>query len=191
MTSVAVIPARGGSRRIPRKNIREFHGKPIIAYSIQTALASGIFNQVIVSSDDSEILKAAETYGAIPYRRPKHLGEDDIGTQQIMRDALIHFPAYKACCIYPCAPLLLPGDLKYAQSLHRDCDFDYIVSVGYPPLHDAGAFYFGYAEAFLFDRPLFTHKTGLYQLPTYRDCDINTEEDWQRALDLYAFMVCS
>lgn len=186
MTDFCVIPARGGSRRIPRKNIRFFHGKPIIAYSIQTAIDSKLFDRVIVSSDDPAILNTAEYYGAEAQERPACLADDVTGTQKVMKHVLDHASAWGfACCIYPCAPLLVLADLIAAKEILIARNFQYVVSVGYPPLHDCGAFYFGRALAFRTEAPLFDTETGLYHLPANRDCDINTESDWQRALDLY------
>lgn len=79
--AIAIIPARGGSKRIPRKNIKDFFGKPLIAYSIEVALKSKLFDKVIVSTDDEEIAKIAVEYGAVvPFLRPKELSDDFIGT---------------------------------------------------------------------------------------------------------------
>ncbi|HUH43228.1 MAG TPA: acylneuraminate cytidylyltransferase, partial [Sulfurimonas sp.] len=78
---VAIIPARGGSKRIPRKNIKDFFGKPLIAYSIQTALESNLFDKIIVTTDDEEIASIAKEYGAeVPFLRPKELSDDFTGT---------------------------------------------------------------------------------------------------------------
>ena len=86
---VAVIPARGGSKRIPRKNIREFAGKPMIAHSINCALQSGLFERVIVSTDDEEIVEVAKKYGAeVPFLRPKELSGDHIGTTEVVAHAI-------------------------------------------------------------------------------------------------------
>jgi len=112
MINVAVIPARGGSKRIPRKNIKLFHGKPIIAYSIEVAIKSGLFDKVIVSTDDDEIANIAKKYGAIvPFMRPDELSDDFTGSN----DVIVH--AIKALqnqgdkinyvgCLYPTSPLL-------------------------------------------------------------------------------------
>ncbi|WP_407151440.1 pseudaminic acid cytidylyltransferase [Bradyrhizobium sp. ORS 86] len=111
---IAVIPARGGSKRIPRKNIREFCGKPIIAYSIEAALATGLFDQVVVSTDDDEIAAVAHQFGAsIPFMRPKVIADDFTGTNAVVRHAVEWFIAQKhnvthACCIYATAPLIRP-----------------------------------------------------------------------------------
>ncbi len=113
---VAIIPARGGSKRIPRKNIKEFHGKPLIAYSIEVALKSGLFDKVIVSTDDEEIASIAKIYGAeIPFIRPKELADDFTGTGDVIKHTLNflkdngEYYDY-ACTIYATAPLL---QLKY------------------------------------------------------------------------------
>ena len=109
---IAVIPARGGSKRIPRKNIRNFHGKPIIAYSIEAALSSGLFDEVIVSTDDSEIAQVAKDYGAgIPFFRPAELADDFTGTNAVVKHAIEWFQASECsidyvCCIYATAPLI-------------------------------------------------------------------------------------
>ena len=87
--AVAIIPARGGSKRIPRKNIKDFHGKPLIAYSIEAALASGLFEKVLVSTDDDEIAEVARSYGAeVPFIRPKELSDDFTGTGEVVKHAL-------------------------------------------------------------------------------------------------------
>jgi N-acylneuraminate cytidylyltransferase len=110
--AIAIIPARGGSKRIPRKNIREFHGKPLIAYSIETALQSNLFEKVVVSTDDEEIAEISEKYGAeVPFRRPKELSDDFTGTEDVTEhtvsflEGLGEFYEYN-CTIYATAPLL-------------------------------------------------------------------------------------
>jgi len=110
--SIAIIPARGGSKRIPRKNIKNFQGKPLIAYSIQAALNSKLFDKVIVSTDDKEIATIAQQYGAeIPFIRPKELSDDFTGTGDVIDHALTwlnnHGETYDyVCTIYATAPLL-------------------------------------------------------------------------------------
>ena len=109
---VAIIPARGGSKRIPRKNIKDFYGKPLIAYSIEVALASKLFDKVVVSTDDEEIAKIAKEYGAdVPFLRPKELSDDFTGTEDVINHTL-DFLAKNSewydyvCTIYATAPLL-------------------------------------------------------------------------------------
>ena len=109
---IAIIPARGGSKRIPRKNIKDFYGKPLIAYSIEVALASKLFEKVVVSTDDEEIAKIAKEYGVvIPFLRPKELSDDFTGTDDVTNHAIRYLKNqgenYKyVCTIYATAPLL-------------------------------------------------------------------------------------
>lgn len=138
---IAVIPARGGSKRIPRKNIKSFCGKPIIAYSIETALESSLFDQVIVSTDDDEIAEVAKQYGAeIPFKRPAKLSDDLTGTNAIVKHAIEWFDSNdttisEACCIYATAPLLqakyLQQGLKQLQSGNSDFAFS-VTSFAFP-----------------------------------------------------------
>ena len=115
---VAIIPARGGSKRIPRKNIKFFCGKPIIAYSIEAALNSGCFDKVIVSTEDDEIALIAESFGAsVPFMRPQNIADDRTGTNAVVKQVIqqLSEQSYEvkyACCIYATAPFLSP---KYIQ----------------------------------------------------------------------------
>jgi len=109
--SVAIIPARGGSKRIPRKNIKEFHGKPLIAYSIETALESNIFEKVVVSTDDKEIADIAKKYGAEIIQRPDELADDYTGTWDVIDHAIEYLQNQGdkfdfVCTLYATAPLL-------------------------------------------------------------------------------------
>jgi pseudaminic acid cytidylyltransferase len=125
---VAVIPARGGSKRIPRKNIRPFAGKPIIAYSIEAARQCGLFDRIIVSTDDEEIAGVARDCGAeTPFRRPPELSDDYTGTNPVAAHALTWLAdhgedAEFACCIYATAPFIQAGDLRRG--------YDVLVSAG-------------------------------------------------------------
>lgn len=118
--NVAIIPARGGSKRIPRKNIRRFEGKPIIAYSIAAALTTGLFDRVVVSTDDREIASVAETYGAeVPFLRPAAIADDMTGTAPVVKHAVQALQAAGdevtcACCIYATAPFVRASDLTTA-----------------------------------------------------------------------------
>jgi N-acylneuraminate cytidylyltransferase len=111
--NIAIIPARGGSKRIPRKNIKYFHGKPLIAYSIEAAKKSGCFDKIIVSTDDAEIAEVAIKYGAeVPFIRPVEISDDYATTLDVMKHA-IHWceesglMVDNVCCIYATAPFLL------------------------------------------------------------------------------------
>lgn len=186
MTCIAIIPARGGSRRIPRKNIREFHGKPIIAYSIEAAKASGMFDHIFVSTDDFEIAKIAEGFDAIVYWRDPKMAEDHVGTQEVMRHALsnsVLLDSDFACCIYATSPLMSHHDLKSSYYLIHPSKRAYVYSVcGW---RDAAQFYWGSVEAFRESVPLDHWSTARFEIAPERFCDINTEEDWQRAEQMY------
>lgn len=112
MANLCIIPARGGSKRIPRKNIKDFLGKPIIAYSIETALQSGLFEEVMVSTDDEEIAEVAKRYGAkVPFFRSELTSGDYATTSQVLAEVLEGYRKSgnafeEACCIYPTAPLI-------------------------------------------------------------------------------------
>lgn len=136
---LAIIPARGGSKRIPRKNIKLFCGKPILAWSIKIAKLSGCFDRIIVSTDDSEIADIASTEGAeVPFIRPAEISDDYTGTIPVIAHAinwmnLANCKVDFACCIYPTAPLLKSEDLKLGFDLLEKNNADYAFSVtNYP-----------------------------------------------------------
>lgn len=116
--NVAIIPARGGSKRIPTKNIKHFAGKPIIAYSIEAAKVSGLFDKIFVSTDSEKIALIAKEFGAeVPFIRPKELSDDFTPTAMVLLHALKWLegqgtPAKFACCIYATAPFVRPEYLK-------------------------------------------------------------------------------
>lgn len=132
---LAVIPARGGSKRIPRKNIKPFCGKPMIAWSIEAALASGCFDTVIVSTDDAEIAEVARHYGAdVPFMRPAELSDDYAGTVPVIRHATEWFIANgqapeQVCCIYATAPFVTGEDIRRGLDALANNDCDYVFSV--------------------------------------------------------------
>ena len=117
---IAVIPARGGSKRIPRKNIRPFRGKPVIAWSIEAAHQSGLFDRIAVSTDDTEISDVAKRCGAeVPFVRPTALADDHAATTAVIAHATQwaldqKLPITMVCCIYPVAPFIQISDLKKA-----------------------------------------------------------------------------
>lgn len=125
---LAVIPARGGSRRIPRKNVREFLGIPLVGRIIRTAQASGIFESIVVSTDDLHIANVCEDFGAeIPFIRRADLSDDHTATASVVRDAITRLEeqgrTYKAvCCIYPTAILITADDLRKSLSLFLDME---------------------------------------------------------------------
>jgi pseudaminic acid cytidylyltransferase len=128
---IAVIPARGGSRRIPRKNIKGFCGKPMLAWSIGTAKASGLFDHILVSTDDAEVAEIAGAYGAeLPFRRPAPLSDDHTGTTDVVAHAIRWaldegWAVEVVCCIYATAPFLQAGDLARGLAALQSGDWAY------------------------------------------------------------------
>ncbi len=142
MRKIAIITARGGSKRIPRKNIRPFLGKPIMAYSIEAALQSNIFDEVMVSTEDEEIAALARRYGAkVPFYRSEKTSGDFAGTNDVLLEVLEeyekrgeHFEL--GCCIYPTAPFVTAEKLTEAVGKLEAADADTLISVvefSYPP----------------------------------------------------------
>jgi len=135
--AIAVIPARGGSKRIPGKNIKEFCGKPMIAYSIKAAIRSHLFDRVIVSTDDAQIAQISTKYGAnCPFERPKELSDDHTPTLPVIRHAIEAIEAQQQakleliCCIYATAPFLkTPNLIKGHDYLKQDTALDFAFSV--------------------------------------------------------------
>ena len=133
--NIAVIPARGGSKRIPRKNIKPFCGKPMIAWSIEAAKSSGLFEHVIVSTDDAEIADVARQWGAeVPFMRPEELANDHAGTTPVIAhvtqwalDQGLDVAA--VCCIYATAPFIQVGDLKRGWDALNSGDWNYAFTV--------------------------------------------------------------
>lgn len=137
--NIAVIPARGGSKRIPRKNIKMFYGKPIIAWSIETAQKSLCFDKIIVSTDDEEIATIAQKYGAeIPFFRPSSLSDDFTPTIPVIKHAIEWFIndgklIDYACCIYATAPFVAIEDIKKGYQTIRNNDANYVFPVAKYP----------------------------------------------------------
>ncbi len=135
MKKVAMITARGGSKRIPRKNIKEFCGKPIIAYSIEAAIASGVFDTVMVSTDDEEIAAIAKQYGAeVPFYRSEKTSNDFATTADVILEVIEEYEKRgehfdMACCIYPTAPFLTAKRLKEAVQKLEASDADTLLPV--------------------------------------------------------------
>lgn len=220
MSRVAIIPARGGSKRIPRKNVKAFCGKPMIAWSIEAAKASGCFDRILVSTDDDEIAGVAREWGAdAPFMRPRELSDDYTGTLPVIRHAVEWLnhndaPVAYACCLYATAPFVTAGSLQEGLQLIKDTGSSYAFSVtsyAFPiqrairlteagrvamfnpehfltrsqdleeAWHDAGQFYWGTAQAWCEERPIFGETSVPVKLPRHRVQDIDTPEDWARA----------
>jgi len=135
--TIAIIPARGGSKRIPRKNIKSFAGKPMIAYAIEAAQTCGLFAHVVVSTDDPEIAFAAREVGAeVPFVRPPELADDHTPTVPVIQQATaacesLGWVSEFICCIYPCVPFIQQHDVRAALQLLKntpDADYSYPVT---------------------------------------------------------------
>jgi len=181
---VAILPARGGSQRIPRKNLREFKGWPMMQWPITTAWASGLFDEVIVSTDDDDIAGVAYSLHCSVVRRQKDDGSK--GTQEIAAEILRMRYCDMACVIYPCSPMLKAKDLQQAYAVLREQrHFAFAMSVLTDPLADAGMFYFGHKWAFVNGAPLIYQHTAMIPIPTTRGIDINTMDDLERAEQMF------
>ena len=217
---IAIIPARGDSQRIPKKNIREFFGKPIIVWSIEAAKKCKLFDRIIVSTDNHEIASIAKQHGAdVPFMRSKHLADEHTGTNAVVKDVIqnIHKNGEQvsyACCIYATAPFisskylikayqdLITQNKSYAFSVTTfsfPVERSFVINQSneienlFPDMtlnrsqdlqevyHDAGQFYWGLADAFLNDVPIFSKHSIPIILPRYLVQDIDTIEDWKQA----------
>ncbi len=132
---LCIIPARGGSKRIPRKNIKNFNGKPMIAYSIEAALMSQCFDEVVVSTDDEEIAELSEACGAkVPFMRPESLANDHAGTLPVIKQAIDWFDQYdvapnEVCCLYATAPFVSASSIQKAYLQLKETQADYCFTV--------------------------------------------------------------
>lgn len=142
MASVAIITARGGSKRIPKKNIREFCGKPIIAYSIEAAISCGVFDNVMVSTDSEEIAKIARDYGAdVPFMRSEQTSNDFAVTADVIMEVINQYDVLgkhydTVACIYPTAPFVTAKRLSEAMRKMNETSADAVVAVvqySFPP----------------------------------------------------------
>ena len=175
--NLAIITARGGSNRIPRKNIKPFCGKPILCYSIETALSSGVFDEVMVSTDDEEIAQVAKQAGAkVPFFRSAETADDYASTDDVIMEVIKayqqigqYFDSF--CCIYPTAPFLSSERLRSAMELLKEADSVMpVVPFSYPPqrgliVNDAGFVerqFPEYATARSQDLPKIYHDCGQF-----------------------------
>lgn len=135
MSNICIIPARGGSKRIPRKNILPFLGKPILAYSIEAALECNLFSEVMVSTDDIEIAEVARQYGAnIPFYRSEKTSDDYATTFDVLDEVLANYQNSgksfdNLCCIYPCAPFVNCQKLRTSYKILCDGGFETVIPV--------------------------------------------------------------
>jgi pseudaminic acid cytidylyltransferase len=135
MRNLCIIPARGGSKRIPRKNIKDFNGKPMIAWAIETAIKSNLFDEIMISTEDAEIAEISQKYGAIvPFFRTEKNSDDLSGTEDVIIEVLNQYQLIGrtfdyVCCIYPTTPLMTPERLIEAKAKLIDGNFDTVFPV--------------------------------------------------------------
>ena len=205
--NIAIITARGGSKRIPHKNRKEFCGKPIIEYSIQAALGAGVFDTVMVSTDDEKIAQIARAAGAeVPFMRSKKTSNDYAATADVLLEVLEQYDKMgqhfiHACCIYPTAPFVTSEKLKQAMP---------VTAFSFPPLrgmvqhegkitykwpeyamkrsqdleeiyHDCGQFYAFQVDQFQKERRLVADNTAGIIVSDLEVQDIDNETDWELA----------
>lgn len=173
--AIAIITARGGSKRIPRKNIKEFCGKPILAYSIESALEAGIFDEVMVSTDDEEIAEIAKQYGAkIPFLRSEKTASDYATTADVLYEVLEQYKVGGeefdlACCIYPTAPFATSEKLRIAMEVLQETEADSVMPVtafSFPPMR--GMYIREEKVSYAF--PEYSQKRSQDIEPMYHDC---------------------
>ena len=176
--NICVIPARGGSKRIPRKNIREFNGRPMIAWSITAARSSGCFDQILVSTDDLEIAGLASHWGAeVPYIRPAALANDFAGTTPVVAHAVQWYldsgrEIDAVCCLYATAPFVRPSDIKNGLDLLQQTASSRFVftATGYAsPIQRALGLDPVSGEAFMWHPENFGRRNQDLE-PAYHDC---------------------
>lgn len=135
MNNLCIIPARGGSKRIPRKNVKPFLGKPMLAYSIETANQTGLFDEIMVSTDDDEIVEVARQYGAkVPFKRSAETASDFATTADVLKEVLTQYQSLgkefdNFCCFYATAPLVQSKDVVSAFELLQHSDFTCVYPV--------------------------------------------------------------
>lgn len=200
MTNVAIITARGGSKRIPNKNIKDFCGKPIIAYSIATALDSGIFDEVMVSTDSPEIAEIAKEYGAsVPFMRSPSASTDYATTVDVLHEVLSTYAEQGKnfdfmCCLYPTAPFVTVEKLRVACTTFMESGMDMlepVVAFSYPPQRsfsiEAGLLAYNYPEHVRTrsqDLPIWYHDVGLFYFYSVKAFRRSVESSEQGGYDL-------
>ena len=187
MTSVAIITARGGSKRIPRKNIKDFCGKPIMAYAIAAALDSGLFDEVMVSTDSMEIAEIAKAHGAsVPFMRSPSASDDYATTVDVLHEVLSAYAEREKkfdfmCCLYPTAPFVTAEKIRAAYTVFMESGADMlepVVAFSYPPQRsfsiEAGLLAYNYPEHVRTrsqDLPTWYHDAGqfyFYRVEAFR-----------------------
>lgn len=172
----AIITARGGSKRIPRKNIKDFLGYPMISYAINAALKSGIFDEVMVSTDDKQIAEVAKKYGAsVPFLRSAKNSDDFATTKDVLDEVIAEYEKMgvrfdEFACIYPCVPLLNADTLKKAYDEFKKCDYDCLVPVVRFSFPIQRAFKINDSGFLEYNEPKYANTRSQDLEPMYHDC---------------------
>ena len=192
MGNICIIPARGGSKRIPKKNIKDFNGKPIISYIIEAAQKSNNFDEIMVSTDSKEIEEVAKKYGAkVPFLREKKLSDDVTGTHEVVKDFLKKINSFfkYICCIYPTAPLMRTKDLIKGFKTLKKNNNEYVFSGNLPKksgsvgskknfmLEDSGQFYWGSDRTWRTKSKILNKNSKIIKIPRAYAHDLNTLQD--------------
>ncbi len=197
MKSLAVITARGGSKRIPGKNIKRFCGKPILCYSIEAAFVSSIFGEVMVSTDDEGIARLAQEAGAkVPFMRSAETSGDYATTVEVLQEVVREYEKrgqeFEAvCCIYPTAPFVTPERLVQAMKLLEEKQADNVTPVvkfSYPPqrsyiIDEDGSMHFKWPEYRLSrsqDLESFYHDCGQFYVYQTKSLMEKPREHWKQ-----------
>ncbi len=193
---IAIIIARGGSKRIPNKNIKIFEGKPMIHYPIEAAIRCGLFENIYISTESQKVIECVRDYSLLNedvriIDRPYRLALDHYTTIEIVADALLNTLQNgspfdeKVCVIYPCSPFLTPKILEESFQVFNEGTMNYLMSIGTSPLRDAGNFYWGKASSFLSLEPIHGSETKMFPIPEGRCIDINTPKEWLEATKMF------
>ena len=215
MSSICVIPAKGMSKRLPGKNIKEFAGRPIIEYTIEAAIGADCFDEIIVSTRDGEIREIAEKAGAVPFFRSPETITDDAPMVDCVIEVLEVYPAEVVCMAYAAAPFIKASKIWEAELatyngydtiftgyraeppervmikhgdhfISRYPEYDNTNSQHFPAAyHSAGQFYFCKAEMVRRLRTVMLPRCWIIEIPQWEAVDIDTPEDWERAEILY------
>lgn len=188
MSVLGLIPARGGSKRVPRKNLRELGGEPLVAWSISCALKTFGLDCVAVSSEDNEILDVAKAYPVEIIKRPMKLATDEASSYDTIIHALDELgPFESVCLLQPTSPLRWPSDVDECIDLHEDAEAGAVVSCEHGKEVPNGAIYVGYTDwlremlAMGNTHPFDSTHVRRYFMPAWRSIDIDTEDDLEMA----------
>jgi CMP-N-acetylneuraminic acid synthetase len=216
---IAIIPARGGSKRLPRKNILSLGGVPLVSRVIRTAQGSGIFDDIIVSSEDYEILDIAQEEGVIAHSRPLQLASDRSTVVDTCIEALQTHPGKVFCCIYATAVMLSEETLRVAAEMFLSTKSSSVLmgvsKYNYHPVQaltvtddgnakllfpkykslqsqfyplarvSNGTFYWAKVDTFLKEKTFYSQSLALFDVPDSEVCDVDTEEDYLRLVELF------